>query len=129
MIARTAVAQDDTRGDGTTSTVLFIGELSSQWCTDEDILLICSRNMSMSNLLPGYCPQAADDSTLLILFWSLAGGLKFGVTSKQLVELGGFHIENGMFQLELGGFHIESISSYRRSLVSDLNLACCKHHG
>ena len=83
----------------------------------------------MSNLLPGCCPQAADDSTLLILFWSLAGGLKFGVTYKQLVELGGFHIENGMFQLELGGFHIESISSYRRSLVSDLNLACCKHHG
>ena len=29
MIARTAVAQDDTSGDGTTSTVLFIGELSS----------------------------------------------------------------------------------------------------
>ena len=115
MIARTTVAQDDTRGDGTTSTVLFIGELmkQSEWCIDEGILLICSRNMS--NLLPGCCPQAADDSTLLILFWSLAGGLKFGVTYTQLVEL--------------GGFHIESISSYRRSLVSDLNLACCKHHG
>mmetsp|Transcript_3784 Transcript_3784/g.10894 ORF Transcript_3784/g.10894 Transcript_3784/m.10894 type:complete len:533 (-) Transcript_3784:196-1794(-) len=30
MIARTAVAQDDTSGDGTTSTVLFIGELMKQ---------------------------------------------------------------------------------------------------
>lgn len=30
MIARTAVAQDDARGDGTTSTVLFIGELMKQ---------------------------------------------------------------------------------------------------
>jgi len=51
MIARTAVAQDDTSGDGTTSTVLFIGELmkQSEWCIDEGILLICSRNMS--NLL------------------------------------------------------------------------------
>lgn len=27
MIARTAVAQDDISGDGTTSTVIFIGEL------------------------------------------------------------------------------------------------------
>jgi T-complex protein 1 subunit zeta len=41
MIARTAVAQDDISGDGTTSTVLFIGELmkqseryidEGQWC-------------------------------------------------------------------------------------------------
>lgn len=30
MIARTAVAQDDSSGDGTTSTVLFIGELMKQ---------------------------------------------------------------------------------------------------
>ncbi|KAI3451756.1 hypothetical protein Pfo_008421 [Paulownia fortunei] len=30
MIARTAVAQDDTSGDGTTSTVIFIGELMQQ---------------------------------------------------------------------------------------------------
>lgn len=30
MIARTAVAQDDASGDGTTSTVLFIGELMKQ---------------------------------------------------------------------------------------------------
>lgn len=30
MIARTAVAQDDIAGDGTTSTVLFIGELMKQ---------------------------------------------------------------------------------------------------
>lgn len=30
MIARTAVAQDDISGDGTTSTVLFIGELMKQ---------------------------------------------------------------------------------------------------
>ncbi|KAK9091183.1 hypothetical protein Sjap_024360 [Stephania japonica] len=30
MIARTAVAQDDTSGDGTTSTVIFIGELMRQ---------------------------------------------------------------------------------------------------
>ena len=30
MIARTAVAQDDTTGDGTTSTVLLIGELMKQ---------------------------------------------------------------------------------------------------
>ncbi|KAL0395964.1 UNVERIFIED_CONTAM: T-complex protein 1 subunit zeta 1 [Sesamum calycinum] len=30
MIARTAVAQDDTSGDGTTSTVIFIGELMKQ---------------------------------------------------------------------------------------------------
>lgn len=30
MIARTAVAQDDVSGDGTTSTVLFIGELMKQ---------------------------------------------------------------------------------------------------
>ena len=29
-IARTAVAQDDANGDGTTSTVLFIGELMKQ---------------------------------------------------------------------------------------------------
>jgi hypothetical protein len=43
--------QDDSRGDGTTSTVLFIGELmkQSEPCTYEGILLICSRNMS--NLL------------------------------------------------------------------------------
>jgi hypothetical protein len=53
MIARTAVAQDDTSGDGTTSTVLFIGELmkQSERCIDEGILLICSRNRNMSNLL------------------------------------------------------------------------------
>jgi T-complex protein 1 subunit zeta len=30
MIARTAVAQDDISGDGTTSTVLLIGELMKQ---------------------------------------------------------------------------------------------------
>lgn len=30
MIARTAVVQDDISGDGTTSTVLFIGELMKQ---------------------------------------------------------------------------------------------------
>lgn len=30
MIARTAVAQDDISGDGTTSTVLMIGELMKQ---------------------------------------------------------------------------------------------------
>jgi hypothetical protein len=55
MIARTAVAQDDTSGDGTTSTVLFIGELmkQSERCIDEGILLICSRNMS--NLLWVWC--------------------------------------------------------------------------
>ncbi|XP_037454493.1 T-complex protein 1 subunit zeta 1 [Triticum dicoccoides] len=37
MIARTAVAQDDTSGDGTTSTVLFIGELMkmSERCIEE----------------------------------------------------------------------------------------------
>lgn len=44
MIARTAVAQDDISGDGTTSTVLFIGELmkqseryidEGQWCQSE----------------------------------------------------------------------------------------------
>ncbi|KAL8257211.1 hypothetical protein R6Q59_029252 [Mikania micrantha] len=37
MIARTAVAQDDTSGDGTTSTVIFIGELMKQAerCIDE----------------------------------------------------------------------------------------------
>lgn len=51
MIARTAVAQDDTSGDGTTSTVLFIGELmkQSERCIDEGMLLVCSGNMS--NLL------------------------------------------------------------------------------
>lgn len=40
MIARTAVAQDDTSGDGTTSTVLFIGELmkQSERCIDEGML-------------------------------------------------------------------------------------------
>lgn len=39
MIARTAVAQDDTSGDGTTSTVLFIGELmkQSERCIDEGL--------------------------------------------------------------------------------------------
>lgn len=39
MIARTAVAQDDTSGDGTTSTVLFIGELmkQSERCIDEGV--------------------------------------------------------------------------------------------
>ena len=48
MIARTTLAQDDTIGDGTSSTVLFIGELmkQSERCTDEGVLLICSRNMS-----------------------------------------------------------------------------------
>nr|ABK95175.1 unknown [Populus trichocarpa] len=37
MIARTAVAQDDISGDGTTSTVIFIGELmkQSERCIDE----------------------------------------------------------------------------------------------
>ena len=47
--------QDDSRGDGTTSTVLFIGELmkQSERCIDEGILLICSRNMS--NLLWVWC--------------------------------------------------------------------------
>ncbi|EOA12114.1 hypothetical protein CARUB_v100000101mg, partial [Capsella rubella] len=37
MIARTAVAQDDISGDGTTSTVIFIGELMKQSdrCIDE----------------------------------------------------------------------------------------------
>lgn len=42
MIARTAVAQDDTSGDGTTSTVLFIGELmkQSERCIDEGLAYI-----------------------------------------------------------------------------------------
>ena len=42
MIARTAVAQDDTSGDGTTSTVLFIGELmkQSERCIDEGMLIL-----------------------------------------------------------------------------------------
>ncbi|PIA53042.1 hypothetical protein AQUCO_01000721v1 [Aquilegia coerulea] len=31
MIARTDVAQDDRSGDGTTSTVVFIGELWTHW--------------------------------------------------------------------------------------------------
>ncbi|KAL6213766.1 hypothetical protein ACLB2K_013208 [Fragaria x ananassa] len=41
MIARTAVAQDDISGDGTTSTVLFIGELmkQSERYIDEGLLL------------------------------------------------------------------------------------------
>ena len=41
MIARTAVAQDDISGDGTTSTVIFIGELmkQSERCIDEGELL------------------------------------------------------------------------------------------
>jgi T-complex protein 1 subunit zeta len=39
MIARTAVAQDDSSGDGTTSTVLFIGVIGellrqSEWCIE-----------------------------------------------------------------------------------------------
>ena len=40
MIARTAVAQDDISGDGTTSTVIFIGELMKQAerCIDEGLL-------------------------------------------------------------------------------------------
>lgn len=40
MIARTAVAQDDISGDGTTSTVLFIGELmkQSECYVDEGLL-------------------------------------------------------------------------------------------
>ncbi|KAK7840210.1 t-complex protein 1 subunit zeta 1 [Quercus suber] len=40
MIARTAVAQDDISGDGTTSTVIFIGELmkQSERCIDEATL-------------------------------------------------------------------------------------------
>lgn len=44
MIARTAVAQDDISGDGTTSTVIFIGELmkQSERCIDEG--LSCSYN-------------------------------------------------------------------------------------
>lgn len=47
MIARTAVAQDDTSGDGTTSTVLFIGELmkQSERCIDEG-MVVFYRNMS-----------------------------------------------------------------------------------
>jgi T-complex protein 1 subunit zeta len=42
MIARTAVAQDDTSGDGTTSTVLFIGELmkQSERCMEEGLVVI-----------------------------------------------------------------------------------------
>jgi hypothetical protein len=41
MIARTAVAQDDSSGDGTTSTVLFIGELmkQSERCIEEGIVI------------------------------------------------------------------------------------------
>jgi chaperonin GroEL (HSP60 family) len=41
MIARTAVAQDDTSGDGTTSTVLFIGELmkQSERCIEEGLVM------------------------------------------------------------------------------------------
>lgn len=41
MIARTAVAQDDTSGDGTTSTVLFIGELMkmSERCIEEGLYM------------------------------------------------------------------------------------------
>lgn len=42
MIARTAVAQDDINGDGTTSTVLFIGELMKQaerYITDGALIL------------------------------------------------------------------------------------------
>jgi hypothetical protein len=44
MIARTAVAQDDTSGDGTTSTVLFIGELmkQSERRIDEGLVIISS---------------------------------------------------------------------------------------
>lgn len=50
MIARTAVAQDDARGDGTTSTVLFIGELmkQSERYIDEGLLssqiMLCNSN-------------------------------------------------------------------------------------
>ncbi|KAL0431298.1 UNVERIFIED_CONTAM: T-complex protein 1 subunit zeta 1 [Sesamum radiatum] len=46
MIARTAVAQDDTSGDGTTSTVIFIGELMKQsernasTCSSMDLKLL-----------------------------------------------------------------------------------------
>lgn len=42
MIARTATAQDDTSGDGTTSTVLFIGELmkQSERCIDEGLVIM-----------------------------------------------------------------------------------------
>lgn len=48
MIARTAVAQDDTSGDGTTSTVLFIGELmkQSERCIDEGLVIIPSESVS-----------------------------------------------------------------------------------
>lgn len=43
MIARTAVAQDDISGDGTTSTVIFIGELmkQSERYIDEGIYHLC----------------------------------------------------------------------------------------
>lgn len=44
MIARTAVAQDDMSGDGTTSTVIFIGELmkQSERYIDEGIYHLCA---------------------------------------------------------------------------------------
>ena len=61
MIARTAVAQDDISGDGTTSTVIFIGELmkQSERCIDEgeslcvpNLTLIC---IIISSLVIGSC--------------------------------------------------------------------------
>lgn len=50
MIARTAVAQDDTSGDGTTSTVLFIGELmkQSERCIDEGSYFFLAHNIVLT---------------------------------------------------------------------------------
>ena len=61
MIARTAVAQDETSGDGTTSTVLFIGELMKQ----------AERYISdgMSFPLYPHCPWSICHLDLLLLLF------------------------------------------------------------
>nr|ABD96914.1 hypothetical protein [Tarenaya spinosa] len=70
MIARTAVAQDDISGDGTTSTVLFIGELmkQSERYIDEDLA----------------------QGSLPFRFWYLFGILRNGMHPRVLVD--GFEI-------------------------------------
>lgn len=77
MIARTAVAQDDTSGDGTTSTVLFIGELmkQSERCIDEGLpyIIYFSKQLYCYSFDAFYTfKRKIKHGTLLLLFMKIA---------------------------------------------------------
>lgn len=57
MIARTGVAQDDTSGDGTTSTVLFIGELmkQSERCINEGLAYLYTQTFPSNFVAIFWC--------------------------------------------------------------------------